>query len=53
METSKGRKVWSREDLLRASGIKPEEWPMGWFLWGPPHYQVSPVKEPQRKRFQR
>lgn len=47
------RRIWSREDLLEASGIKPIEWPEGWFLWGPPHYKVAPVREPQRKRFTR
>ena len=47
------RKVWTRDELLASAGIKPQEWPMGWFLWGPPHYKVAPVKEPQGRRYER
>ena len=35
-------KVWTREALLTAAGIKPVEWPPGWYLHGEPDYQVSP-----------
>ena len=35
-------KVWTRSAILAASGIKELEWPVGWYLHGPPDYKVSP-----------
>ena len=41
--------IWTREALLASAGIKPVEWPEGWYLWGPPDYKVSPERPPAPK----
>jgi len=45
------RKVWRREDILKAANIKPIEWPVGWYLNGPPDYSVTakPIVQNRRK----
>jgi len=40
-------KIWTRDALLADSGIRPGEWPVGWYLWGSPDYKVSPEPQPK------
>ena len=42
--------VWTREAILAAAGIKPIELPVGWHLWGPPHYRADRKPMPRDGR---
>lgn len=39
--------IWTRDRLLAAAGIKPIEWPSGWYLHGEPDFKVSPKAPPR------